>query len=196
MNRETAVVFSYVPAVLAELVSQDHEHPPWGDMVEGTLVMADVSGFTTLSERLAEAGPEGAERLTGIINWFFGRHLDLARECGGDTLTFGGDAILLLFRHEGHADLAVEAACNMLSETQRMRSVDMSGGRVKLGMSVGAHSGRFLMATAGVPDERMQLFVLGSSAARVAAAEGQADRGELVISPETAGRLRPLRDRL
>lgn len=192
LKRETAVVLSYVPAILAELVSRGPDHPPWGGVVEGTLVMADVSGFTTMSERLAEAGPEGAERLTGIINRFFGRHLDLARECGGDTLTFGGDAILLLFRHEGHADRAVASACRMLGETQRMPSIEMPGGRVKLGMSVGAHSGTFLLAAAGVPEERMQLFVLGSSAAGAAAAEARAERGELVVSPETAGRLRQL----
>jgi class 3 adenylate cyclase len=95
LKRDTEVVLSYVPTVLAELVSKGGDSPPWGDMVEGTLVMADVSGFTTMSERLAEAGQEGAERLTGIINGFFGGHLESAREFGGDTLTFGGDAILL-----------------------------------------------------------------------------------------------------
>ena len=190
MKRETEVVLSYVPAVLAELVSKGQDRPPWGGEVEGTLVMADVSGFTTMSERLAEAGQEGAERLTGIINRFFGAHLDSAREFGGDTLTFGGDAILLLFRREGHADRAVAAAIKMLDETRRMSSVEMPGGRVKLGMSVGAHSGTFLLAAAGAPEERMQLFVLGSSAARVAAAEAQAQREELVVSPETVGLLR------
>ena len=77
MKLETEVVLSYVPTVLAELVSEGGDSPPWGDMVEGTLVMADVSGFTTMSERLAEAGREGAERLTDVINGFFGRHLDL-----------------------------------------------------------------------------------------------------------------------
>ena len=149
MKRETEAVLSYVPAVLAELLSGGRDRPPWGSMVEGTLVMADVSGFTTMSERLAEAGPEGAEQLTGIINGFFGGHLDSAREFGGDTLTFGGDAILLLFRDNGHADRAVAAATKMLGDTQRMSSVDIAGGRVKLGMSIGAHSGTFLLAAAG-----------------------------------------------
>ncbi len=61
------------------------------------MVMADLSGFTALSERLAKLGDEGAERLTEVINSFFEKMLKTALTYGGDTLTFGGDAILLLF---------------------------------------------------------------------------------------------------
>ena len=189
MKQGNAVVLSYVPSILPELVSGGRDSPPWGDVIEGTLVMADVSGFTTMSERLAQSGPEGAEQLTGIINRFFGRHLDSARDRGGDCLAFGGDAILLLFRHDGHADRAVAAACEILSDTRRMPSIELPGGRVKLGMSIGAHSGAFLLAAAGLLDERMQLFVLGSNAVGAAAAEARAERGELIVSPATAARL-------
>ncbi len=35
--------------------------------IEGTMVFADVSGFTRLSERLARTGREGAERLVDTI---------------------------------------------------------------------------------------------------------------------------------
>ena len=62
------------------------------------MVMADLSGFTALSERLARLGDEGAERLTDIINSFFERMLKTASRYGGDTLTFGGDAILSALR--------------------------------------------------------------------------------------------------
>ena len=189
MKPET-VVLSYVPTILAEIASGPHDQPPWGTSIEGTLVMADVSGFTAMSERLAQSGPEGAERLTGIINQFFARKLELARDFGGETLTFGGDAILLLFRGESHADRAVAASCLMLSETERLAAFVVPGGRVKLGMSVGANSGTFLLAAAGSLEDRMQLFVLGSNAAQAAVAEAKAERGELVVTADTARRLK------
>ncbi len=189
MNPGTSVVASYVPAVVAEIVSGAEAGPPWGRMIEGTLVMADVSGFTAMSERLAQAGHEGAERLTGIINHFFEGKLETARSYGGDVLMFGGDAILLLFRGDRHAERAVSAAWKMLQETRNMPGVKLPGGNIKLSMSVGAHSGPSLLAAAGLPEERMQLFAIGDTAAETAAAEAQADRGQLVVTTATAALL-------
>ena len=42
----------------------------------GSLVSADISGFTALSERLAEKGREGAEELTAVINHCFTGMID------------------------------------------------------------------------------------------------------------------------
>ncbi len=39
--------------------------------LEGTLVSADLSGFTAMSERLAAKGKQGAEELTESINGCF-----------------------------------------------------------------------------------------------------------------------------
>ena len=40
--------------------------------LEGTMVSADISGFTTLAERLAERGREGAEELRSVSGCFEG----------------------------------------------------------------------------------------------------------------------------
>ena len=48
-----------------------------GDILNGTLLFADVSGFTALSEHLAALGPEGAEQLTTIMNDYFSAMLDI-----------------------------------------------------------------------------------------------------------------------
>jgi class 3 adenylate cyclase len=86
---------AYVPRVLLESIARNPDRPsPWQERIEGTLLMGDVSGFTALSELLAEAGKEGAEWLTGIIDSFFGSMLGIASRFGGDTMIFGGDALL------------------------------------------------------------------------------------------------------
>ena len=74
---------------------------------DGTLVFIDVSGFTQLSERLARQGREGAERLADAIGRCFTTLLTVAYECGGGLLKFGGDALLLLFDGDGHAERAM-----------------------------------------------------------------------------------------
>ena len=57
----------------------------------GTLMSADLSGFTALSERLAEQGRVGAERLTAMINSCFTALIDVAGRESGDVLKFGGE---------------------------------------------------------------------------------------------------------
>src|SRR5437899_616668 len=75
---------------------------PWRE-VDGSLVFVDISGFTSLSERLARQGRLGAEELTGTLSACFGELLAVAYEAGGSLLKFGGDALLLLFDGDDHA---------------------------------------------------------------------------------------------
>ena len=65
----------------------------------------------------------------------------------------------------------------MLKQVERAAAVDSGDGKVKIGMSVGAHSGTFLLAAAGLTEERAHLFVLGRGAELTALAEAQAERG-------------------
>jgi class 3 adenylate cyclase/tetratricopeptide (TPR) repeat protein len=174
---------AFLPASLVRAVWEGEAGAvPWWREVEGTLVMADLSGFTALSERLAKLGDEGAERLTSIINSFFERMLKTASRYGGDTLTFGGDAILLLFDGSEHAVRAAAAALEMLRQVGRASAVDTGDGKVKIGMSVGAHSDTFVFAGVGLAGERAHLVVLGHGGEQTAMAEAQADRGQLAVS--------------
>ena len=176
-------IVAYLPASLLRAVAdQPAVSLPWHLEIEGTMVMADLSGFTALSERLARLGDEGAERLTDTINSFFERMLKTASRFGGDTLTFGGDAILLLFDGPEHATRAAVAALEMLKQVDRAAAVEAGDGKVKIGMSVGAHSDTFVLAAVGLADERAHLVVLGRGAELTALAEAQAERGQFAVS--------------
>jgi len=176
----------YLPAILVEgLAREPNRLSPWVDPIQGTLVLTDISGFTRMSELLAETGKEGAERLTGIINSYFHPLLDVARTHGGSNVKFGGDALLLLFTGEGHARHAVAAALAMQRATRRFPSVQVGRDRIRVSMSVGAHSGVFWSASVGVPGRRMQHFILGKDASRVAQTEAVAAAGEVVVTAAT-----------
>jgi class 3 adenylate cyclase/tetratricopeptide (TPR) repeat protein len=184
-------MLTYLPASLVHAISAEPSLAvPWCRAVEGTMVMADLSGFTAISERLAKLGDEGAERLTAVINSFFERMLKTASFYVGDTLTFGGDAILLLFQGEGHADRGVAAALGMLKQVQRAAAVDAGDARVKIGMSVGAHSDSFLLAAVGLPETEVRALFLGRGSEQVALAEAQADRGQVTVSQATGKLIR------
>ncbi len=178
---------SYLPNILLDTIRHCPDRsPPWIDPLEGSLLLADISGFTSMSERLAEAGKEGAELLTSIINQYFHSMLDIAREYGGTKIKFGGDAILLLFKSGNHAYRAVTAALAMQRSTSKLKTFRVDKYRIRLKMTVGVHSGIFWSAAAGLPDKRMQHFILGQEASHVDDAQSAAAPGELLITKQTS----------
>src|SRR5215210_5069552 len=92
---------SYVPHLVASW-DPPVDRPGW-TQVDGTLLSADISGFTALSERLAGLGREGAEELTNILNNCFARMIEAVHVQFGDIIKFGGDALLILFSGHDHA---------------------------------------------------------------------------------------------
>ena len=108
------VLASYVPRLVTERLAAGTTIVPPAQRVAGAAAMfVDISGFTSLSERLAALGRVGAEELTEVLDTVFGSMLALVRERGGALLKFGGDALLLLFDGDDHGVQAASAAVEM-----------------------------------------------------------------------------------
>ena len=152
-------------------------------LVEGTLVSADISGFTALSERLAELGHEGAEQLTDLLNRCFAEMIDACERRGGDVIKFGGDALLVLFTGAEHARHAATAMAVMHRIVSRDWSTE-SAKRVSLGISQGAHSGRFGCSL--VDMGHIELLVGGPAVSETVGREGEAGRGQILVSADMA----------
>ena len=166
----------------------------WGEMVQGTFLFADISGFTTLADRLS-ALADGTEKLTDLINSYFTAMLRVVDQtaAGGesgdggpayDLLKFGGDAMLLLFSGPDHARLALQAAVRM---QQRMAGVirkAQSLGATSLGMHIGIESGPFLDAHVGTP-RIMKKVEVGRTLNLTATAEEMAASGQIAVGPGT-----------
>lgn len=149
----------------------------------GTLVSADLSGFTALSERLAERGKRGAEDLTAMVNGCFTSLIRTAAVEGGDVLKFGGDALLVWFEGDGHQWRAVRAAARM------QRAIGASRfSRAGLTMSVGAHTGHFDVFLVGRPDWR-ELVLAGPPVSTTVVLEAAARAGEVLVSRSLAASL-------
>jgi class 3 adenylate cyclase/tetratricopeptide (TPR) repeat protein len=155
--------------------------------VEGSIAFVDISGFTKLSERLAKKGKVGAEELTEAIGTCFTRLLSVAYANGGGLIKFGGDALLLLFTGADHPARAAAAAVGMRRELREMGSLASPGGRVRLRMSVGVHSGVFHFFLVG--ESHRELMITGPAASETVAMEGTAEAGEIVASPAAASAL-------
>ena len=158
-------------------------------VIEGSLMFADISGFTALTEKLSKRGRIGAEEIVETLNRVFGGMLDLAFERGADLLKFGGDALLLMFRGEGHAERACDAAVEMRIALRQAAAVPTSVGRLHLKMSVGIHSGDIHLFLVGEPTR--ELVILGPGATSTADAEKAANAGEIIVTDGTAAQLAP-----
>src|SRR3989304_7053875 len=98
---------AYLPATLVEQWARRPEQPAlWGTWLRGSLMFCDISGFTAMSESLAQIGKEGAELMASLLNRFFERLLGISDGWGGAQMKFGGDAMLLFFAGERHAEQA------------------------------------------------------------------------------------------
>ena len=172
----------YLPRLAIEWPEPDVG--PRCQQIEGTLVFADVSGFTRLSERLARRGRAGAEEVTDVIGGCFGRLLDLARDDGGSLLKFGGDALLLVFAGARHAKRGCRAAARMRREMRTLGSLTTSVGTVRLRIKMGVHSGPLHFFRVG--EAHRELIVTGPGATTAVAMEHGADAGDIVLSPATA----------
>ncbi|NNL71552.1 MAG: tetratricopeptide repeat protein, partial [Acidimicrobiia bacterium] len=99
---------------------------------------------------------------------------------GGDLLKFGGDALLLLFTGEDHGVRGATAAFEMKRRLSQVGRIDTGSGRVVLDMTVGVHAGEFDFFLVG--DRHRELIVAGPDTSATVAAEGSAERGEIVLS--------------
>lgn len=183
------VLSTYLPA---HLVQEKMRRPAAGvvrgQYLEGSLLFSDVSGFTALSERLAVLGTEGAERLTEMMNRYFGEMLDILAWSGGILLKFAGDATLVYFPQQENGEQArwaVRAGQRMLRAMSNYSAIETPLGTVGLKMKIGISTGRFLGASIGSA-ERMEYVVFGEAVARTMAAEGAAEAGLVVIDEQTA----------
>ena len=158
--------------------------------VVGTLVFADISGFTRLTERLAARGPFGAEEMSDHLDAVLSELLTAAYDHGGWLVKWGGDALLLMFDSADHALRACDAAAAMQSRMRGVGTLETSVGRVRLRMSIGIHTGMFSFHFLG--QRHRELLITGDAATVTAALEAAAEAGDILVSPTTAELLPPV----
>jgi predicted ATPase/class 3 adenylate cyclase len=188
------ILAAYVPAdIVRTTLSVSSPVPPAeaaANRFPGAVLFADVSGFTALTEDLARERPEeGPEELTRLLNGYFGRMIALIEAEGGEVVKFSGDAVTVVFPAV-EEDLGIamrrarQAAEAMQAAMGEFTTMDTSAGPVALGMKIGIGAGEILAAQVGGVRDRWEYVIAGDPLRQVAQAEHQANRGEIVLSPE------------
>jgi class 3 adenylate cyclase/tetratricopeptide (TPR) repeat protein len=180
---DVAALRPYTPRLLRDWLSRTPGETH--RVVDGTLLFADISGFTKLTERLSRMGRVGAEEMSDALDATFGELLTVAAADGADLIKWGGDAVLLTFDGSRHAERACRAAFRMRSRLRDVGRLTTSAGKARLRMSQGIHSGRIHFFLVGDPDLHRELIVCGPDVTAVVEMEGLANAGEIAVGAST-----------
>ncbi|WP_322495341.1 adenylate/guanylate cyclase domain-containing protein [Chloroflexus sp.] len=181
---------AYIPArIVQSQLADPQPGRTTGAFWEGSLLFADLSGFTALSERLSVLGRQGAEEVSAVVNRLFGALLHEVQARSGALLKFGGDALTVFFDAatlgDQHATAACTAALAMQARMAEFANLATRAGTFTLRLRVGVHAGRVFAAEVG-DQSHIELVVTGPEVNRVALAQEIAAPGEVVITGQTA----------
>jgi class 3 adenylate cyclase/tetratricopeptide (TPR) repeat protein len=172
---------AYTPAHLAERILKDRSALA-GERKQVTVLFADVSGFTSISERL------DPEDVHGLINGAFELMLAEIHRYEGTVNQFLGDGLMALFgapvAHEDHAQRAAHAALAMQAaleryrgELGRTRAIDF---RLRMGLNTG------LVVVGAIGDNlRMDYTAVGDTTNTAARMQQLAEPGQIVVADAT-----------
>jgi len=168
-----------------EVVLQGGNAFPWMKWQRGSVLFADVSGFTPMSEALSTLGVEGAEILTDILNRYFQEMIAIIHRYGGQVMKFGGDAILCFFPGENSLHRTLYAAQLMQEVMPKFQSIRTSVKRFTLRMKIGIAEGDVLLAGVGDPGIRCDYVFAGTPVDLTSDAEHHAEAGDIVLASQT-----------
>jgi class 3 adenylate cyclase len=172
---------NYIPRELAERILTA------GKQIESerrlvTIVFADVTGFTALSEKT------DPEDVTTLLNDCFAGLISIVLKYEGTIDKFIGDGIMAIFgaplAHENDPERAVRCAVEMMADIERFNAARQDTLSGPLGLHVGLHSGMVIAGNVG-SDLRMDYSVIGDTVNLAARLVEAAPRGQIFLSAET-----------
>lgn len=159
--------------------------------LDAVVLVADISGFTTISADLASLGAAGPEELSRLLNRSFGALVELVALYGGDVVSFAGDAFVAIWPAEADGERALRLAASfaLVMPSATGRPEDMPPGAPEIRLRAGIAMGPVLLAPVAAAEGRWKLVVAGAAVAHAAAIQREAAPGQTAITDGVARRL-------
>lgn len=147
-----------------------------------TVMMADLRGFTSLSEQLT------AEAVVDILNHFLGEMTAIIRNRRGTIIEFIGDEILAVFGAplacEKSEEEALIAAIEMQNCMEQVNVYCMQKGYPEIEMGIGLHKGEVFLGNIG-SENLMRYNVIGQAVNLCSRIESYSVGGQILLSHDT-----------
>ncbi|RUT07586.1 adenylate/guanylate cyclase domain-containing protein [Dulcicalothrix desertica PCC 7102] len=153
-----------------------------GEMVQATLLISDLRGFSALSERVSP------QKIVEIINLYLGTMTDVINQYKGTINDFMGDGIFVIFgapvELEEHQEKAVACAIAMQLAMEPINKQLAEMNLPALGMGIGIHTGEVVAGNIG-SKQRAKYTVMGSNVNLASRIETYTVGGQILISEDT-----------
>ena len=153
-----------------------------GEKRKITMMMTDLRGFTSLSERLPP------ERVVSILNRYLTTMVSVIKQYQGTIDEFIGDAIFVLFGapvwQEDDTERAVACAIGMQQAMASINEQNRQEDLPEIEMGIGVHTGQVVVGNIGSP-ERMKYGVVGSHVNLTSRIQSFTIGGQILISETT-----------
>ncbi|MGZ9165597.1 MAG: adenylate/guanylate cyclase domain-containing protein, partial [Anaerolineales bacterium] len=197
----TEVLASYVPKLIQNRIIADPSpiESPLAEEIQVAVLFADISGFTLLTERLAEKGPAGVETLARILNEYFGLLIDIIHNYGGDVVKFAGDAVIAVWPvvsnsipEEGSGTVDPISRADYWQWTMRAaecairireRLTNYKAEDANLYLKLAVSTGRISTAHVGGVFNRWEFLLTGNPLVELGIANNLAKAGDILITP-------------
>jgi len=195
--RPSASLFSRL--LLARAARIDAGEVARNAQIEGVVLFVDLVASTTMTERIAGSGPDGAERLSTVLNSYFSEVIDVIAAHGGDVIRIDGDAVIALWRTDlagprpaeatGFAPpvLAARAALALRGLDRLWPTTPPEPLRYRMTLVSGKFNAVVLSGRAG----RRFFVLIGEPLQTIAAISHRGSPGDIVVDRTTASLLAP-----
>lgn len=147
-----------------------------------TVLMADISGFTTIAEQLPP------ERVVRLLNNYLGTMSEIIMDYNGTVDEFIGDAILAIFgapiSREDDADRAVRCALEMQAAMDAINQRNQRENLPTINMGISINTGQVVAGNIG-SERRTKYGVVGHTVNQTARIEEHCGPGTILISDGT-----------
>ena len=191
----TELLASYVPKLIQKRVIANPSpiEAPVAEELQAAILFADISGFTLLTERMAEKGPTGVETLARILNEYFGQLIDIIHDYGGDVVKFAGDAVIAVWPVV--PDVAISETVSRADQWQwtmraaecaievHKRLTNYKAEDANLYLKLAVSMGRISTVHVGGVFNRWEFLITGTPLVELGIANNVAGAGDILITP-------------
>lgn len=177
---------TYIPQDRLRALAHGRSLP---DRTHGAALFADISGFTTLTERLRDTfgARRGAEELTHHLGLVYSALIAELEKYDGSVISFAGDAMTCWFDGDDAPARAATCAFDLQSAMAAFATIALpNGGTASLSLKVCVATGTARRLVVGDPAIGCIDALAGATVTRTSTGEHLARAGEIVVDEATA----------
>jgi len=175
--RENNILKMYVDeTVLNFMASREFETSLLqNETIEASVVFIDICGFTSLSEK------SQPDQVVNLLNDYFDIMVSRIIAQGGFIDKFIGDAIMAIFRGEGHLKRAIEASLQVKIQIEQIPGVSDSI-QFRPKVAIGINTGEMISGNIGsVSLKRLDYTVIGDVVNTAQRLQSTAQPGQILV---------------